>query len=272
VNFFYSFGILDLFPAVLRSLMLTMLYLSMFYLNYLSLISGFLNRKKMWLYFLILLAVILTGTFLRLRMERLFVNENLPGLAKIPIQRIGFAAGTIVVLLLLSTAYRLLVDHLKADDQRKEMIKQKTEAELKFLKTQVNPHFLFNTLNNLYALAYSGSEQTAPGIMALSQMMRYILYETDKERVTLEKEVSFLMNYIDLEKLRVENATAVHIEVQENLHDILVAPLVFIPFVENSFKHSRIIDDPKAWIEIKLRSEPGKIISLCSKSIPKNAV
>jgi sensor histidine kinase YesM len=150
VNFFYSFGILDLFPAVLRSLMLTMLYLSMFYLNYLSLISGFLNRKKMWLYFLILLAVILTGTFLRLRMERLFVNENFPGLAKIPIQRIGFAAGTIVVLLLLSTAYRLLVDHLKADDQRKEMIKQKTEAELKFLKTQVNPHFLFNTLNNLY--------------------------------------------------------------------------------------------------------------------------
>jgi LytS/YehU family sensor histidine kinase len=105
--------------------------------------------------------------------------------------------------------------------------------------------------------------------MALSQMMRYLLYETDKERVTLEKEVSFLMNYIDLEKLRVENATAVHIEVQENLHDILVAPLVFIPFVENSFKHSRIIDDPEAWIEIKLRSEPGKIIFLCSNSIPK---
>lgn len=269
VNFFYSFGILPFLTSVIRSLSLVLLFSSIFYINYLVLIPRFLNLNWIWLYFLLLLAIIVAGTFIRLRLEKLFVNENFPELAKIPAQRIGFVAGTIIVLLLLSTAYRLMVDHFTAQDQKREIMKEKTNAELKFLKTQINPHFLFNTLNNLYALAYSGSKQTAPGIMALSQMMRYLLYETSQEFVRLENEIAFILNYIELEKLRLENTSGVNISIDEAHPEVMVAPLIFIPFIENSFKHSRIIDDPEARIDISLRTDRGKIIFRCSNSIPE---
>jgi sensor histidine kinase YesM len=226
----------------------------------------------MWLYFVLLLVIIIAGTFIRLRIEKVFVNENFPELARIPVQRIGFVAGTIVVLLLLSTAYRLMADHFSAQDQKREMMKEKADAELKFLKTQINPHFLFNTLNNLYALAYSGSENTAPGIMALSQMMRYLLYETGQEVVRLKKELDFVLNYIELEKLRLENSDSIRIDFDEDHPEMMIAPLIFIPFIENSFKHSRIIDDAEAWIEISIKTGSGKILFKCSNSIPQKQV
>jgi len=226
----------------------------------------------MWLYFVLLLVIIIAGTFIRLRVEKVFVNENFPELARIPVHRIGFVAGTIVVLLLISTAYRLMVDHFSAQDQKREIMKEKADAELKFLKTQINPHFLFNTLNNLYALAYSGSEHTAPGIMALSQMMRYLLYETGQEMVRLKRELDFVLNYIELEKLRLENSNSIKIDFDEDHPEMMIAPLIFIPFIENSFKHSRIIDDAEAWIEISIKTGNGKILFNCSNSIPQKQV
>lgn len=269
VNFFYSFGILNIQSAVIRSFLLALLFSAIFYTNSHVLIPRYLNRRKMGWYFLILAVVVAFGTIVRLRLEKMFVNENFPELARVPNQRIGFVAGTIIILLLLSTAYRLLMDHLRSEDQQKEILKEKVDAELKFLKTQVNPHFLFNTLNNLYALAYSGSEQTAAGIMALSQMMRYLLYETSREKVSLSSEIAFVMNYIELEKLRIENSGSIKVVMDESKLDLMVAPLIFIPFIENSFKHSRIIDDPEAWINISLKTEKGRIIFTCSNSVPE---
>lgn len=267
LNFFYSFGILPFTSALLRSVLLTMLFMAIFYFNFLLLIPRFLNRKRMWMYFIIILFLVFAGASARLLIERMFVNENYPELAKYPTHRIGFAIGVLVVLLLISTAYRLLMDHLKAQDQKREILKEKSETELKFLKSQVNPHFLFNTLNNLYSLAYSGSEQTASGIMALSQMMRYLLYETGHERVRLESEVNFISNYIELEKLRIEDPSSILIDLEEDHPDVKVAPMIFIPFVENCFKHSRIIDEPGAWIKIGLWMEGSKIMFYCRNSI-----
>jgi len=117
-----------------------------------------------------------------------------------------------------------------------EIKTKQLESELATLRAQINPHFLFNTLNNLYALALVGSKKTPETIIKLSDLMRYILDKTQSKSVCLSDEISFLNNYIELEKLRFESGSVVF-NVEGNPDTKLIAPMMFIPFVENAFKH-----------------------------------
>jgi LytS/YehU family sensor histidine kinase len=111
------------------------------------------------------------------------------------------------------------------------------QSELNFLKSQINPHFLFNTLNSLYALTIKKSDKAPDIVIKLSEMMRYMLYECNEKYVPLEKELTYLKNYIELEKLR--QPTSIHIDfrVIGNTDNLVVSPLIFISFLENAFKH-----------------------------------
>ena len=147
---------------------------------------------------------------------------------------------------------------LEIEQNRKETENEKLNTELSFLKSQINPHFFFNTLNNIYSLAITNSEKTAPAVMKLSSIMRYILTETEQSRVSLEKEISFLNNYIDLQQVRLTDKVEVVFNIKGEAGSILIAPLILIPFVENAFKYG-VSTKENTKINIELEIAANKI-------------
>lgn len=148
------------------------------------------------------------------------------------------------ILVLLTSMYLRITKRLtEAEDE-------KLTAELSYLKAQINPHFLFNTLNSIYSLAYKKSDQTAPAIVKLSGLMRYVISDAQEEKVLLSKEVEYLTNYIELQKLRLTDKTRVTFDLQGKTDDKLIAPLLLLPFVENAFKYG---SNPEQQSEIVIK-------------------
>ena len=143
---------------------------------------------------------------------------------------------------------------------------QKAQAELSFFKAQINPHFLFNTLNNIYALAVNRSENTAPSVMKLSQMMRYIAEEATENFVALADEIDCLENYIDLQKLRLNAKTSVLFEVNNANPQTEIAPLILMTFVENAFKYG-ISNHYPSQIQIRIDNAADEILFFCKNKI-----
>lgn len=149
-----------------------------------------------------------------------------------------------------------------ANQKEKEAIrseKEKLETEVKFLKSQINPHFLFNALNNIYTLAVIKAPQTPESVMQLSEILRYMVYDSNEERVKLEDEVNYIENYVNLKLLKDSKGMDVTLNLDKTAPGLLVAPLLFIPFVENAFKHSKIEDRGSGFIRIQLDVR-GKLI------------
>jgi two-component system, LytTR family, sensor kinase len=140
--------------------------------------------------------------------------------------------------LLVSTgaAFKLLLDYAKAQRRLGEMAKEKAETELTFLKSQMNPHFLFNALNSVYFLIDKNNPGAREALHKFSDMLRYQLYEVKDEKIAIEKEIEYLKDYIDVQSLRRENST-VNINIDTAVKGFFIEPLLLIPFIENSFKH-----------------------------------
>lgn len=170
-----------------------------------------------------------------------------------------------------SVALKLSMRWRKSEQARAEAELGRSQAELKNLKNQINPHFLLNTLNNIYSLTAFDQEKAQQAIHELSRLLRYMLYESQDNRVTLAKEVEFLDSYIALMKLRIYNDVdvQVHFEFSENEH-VEVAPFIFISLVENAFKHG-ICSTGKSFIHISLKSDKHHLEFRCENSnIPKD--
>lgn len=134
--------------------------------------------------------------------------------------------------------FAFVIRSLQQDEQMKALKEQQLTTELNYLKTQLQPHFFFNTLNNIYGLAMQQSAQTAPMVARLSEMMRYMLYESDKPRVPLQQDIAFLRNYIGIEQIRYpERHCRISFDVQGIAEHHHIEPLLLLPFVENAFKH-----------------------------------
>lgn len=140
-----------------------------------------------------------------------------------------------------------------------QLAEEKLQAELKFLKAQVHPHFLFNTLNNLYALTLKQSKDAPDMVLKLSELLNYMLYECNVERVALKKELKLVKDYIDLEKIRYGERLNVSVDIKGENNDIRIAPLIILPFVENAFKHgvSDILEE--SWVSIDLELKASHI-------------
>ncbi len=136
-----------------------------------------------------------------------------------------------------STGIKVINQWLLSEQRNKEIANEKLKAELSFLKAQINPHFLFNTLNNIYALASDRSESTAPAVMKLSNIMRYVLTEAGNDMVPLEKEIQFTRHYIELQKMRLTGKSSIDFTVNGDPFGKQITPLLFLPFVENAFKY-----------------------------------
>jgi LytS/YehU family sensor histidine kinase len=145
-------------------------------------------------------------------------------------------------------------DYFELEARKKELENEQLVSELRFLKAQINPHFLFNTLNNLYYLAVTQSPNTPEVISKLSQMMRYLLHDSNHPSVPLTKEIEYMRNYISLEQLRMTVEIPVNFEVRGNAEGHRIAPLILFTFLENAFKHGVSSSFNKSWINILIET------------------
>ncbi|GAC1603745.1 MAG: sensor histidine kinase [Chitinophagaceae bacterium] len=171
----------------------------------------------------------------------------------------------------LSTAYQLTGDKVKSDKLVQEKQNEVLKTELSLLRSQVSPHFMFNVLNNMVALARKQSDQLEPSLIKLSSLMRYMLYEADEEKVSLEKEMDYLQSYIDLQQQRFGKKVQVKVHMQSMDNQYQLEPMLLIPFVENAFKHGTgMIEDAR--IDIDLEAEKNMLLfTVCNKYNPVSA-
>ncbi len=145
---------------------------------------------------------------------------------------------------IISTGIRIIREWYGAEQENKQIQIEKTTAELSFLKAQINPHFLFNTLNNIYSLSVKKSEDTSEAILLLADMMRYVLSDAQSDHVPLEMETEYLSKFISLEKLRLTSKVTIEYEVTGNVNADVIAPMILVPFIENAFKFGISTHDP----------------------------
>lgn len=159
----------------------------------------------------------------------------------------------------------------RKEKEAAELQSEKLEAELKFLKSQINPHFLFNALNNIYTLTVLKSDHAPENLLKLSGLLRYMLYDCKAERVPLGKEIEYLRHFIDLHLLKDSRGLNVEVDLDESRPQMAIAPMLLIPFVENAFKHSKVEDRAKGWIKISLNAADRLIHFQVQNSVPGNA-
>jgi len=163
---------------------------------------------------------------------------------------------------------KFVEDWFTFESRKREIENEKLNSELRFLKEQINPHFLFNTLNNLYYLAVINSPNTPGVIEKLSQMMRYMLYDSNHPKVSLSKEIEYMKNYISLEKLRLNNEIPINFEVSGNVNDFFIVPLILNTFLENAFKHGLNNNSVDAFVNISIKVKDNNCLYCVENSKP----
>jgi two-component system, LytTR family, sensor histidine kinase AlgZ len=243
------------------------------YLNYFYLLPRFLIHKNLLKYlleFIIPFTIIVTLHIYFKRYIYADLGESRRFLygSKFILQH----ASTTLFIAIFVGMLKFAEDWLELEAKRKELENEKLTAELTFLKAQINPHFLFNTLNNLYYLAFTNSPNTTEVIAKLSQMMRYMIYDSNHEKVLLNKEIEYIENYIDLEKLRLNNQIPIHFEVSGEVNQVKIVPLILITFLENAFKHGVTNNATDAYILVKLFIENQELIYTVENSKLNNTL
>jgi len=222
--------------------------ISIFYINYLLILPTFLDRKKYLWCGLAILFVVLVFAFIKCGLAYYFYEIIISRTSKNRKWVIGFweyffyAVLVSSFFIFLSTILKFIIDWFRNEKIRSNLENEKLISELAFLKSQINPHFLFNSLNNIYSLAYQKSDKTPEAVLKLSEIMRYMLYESNENTVKLDDEIRYLENYIELQKLRFKDKTYIKFEKVGDTYNKKITPLVLISFVENAFKHGLATD------------------------------
>lgn len=169
----------------------------------------------------------------------------------------------------LPTIIKLLQGYIQQEKLSNQLNEQKLGAELQILRNQLHPHFLFNTLNNLYGMVLTRDAQAPDIVLRLSQMMEYMLYDCDVDQIALDQEIAHLKNYIELEKIRFGDRVEISFEAGGALEGKLIAPLLLIAFVENAFKHGASNNENPSWIRINLWAEEEQLNFLVENNFPE---
>ena len=235
---------LTLVDNLLTQIVNVLFYGLIVYVNIYYLFPKFMNTGKISTYLLLLFASVLmitpikTMTFYGVKAVdtsvSIFMNNNIQNFFL-----------SIFFMACASSIYKIINDWAQQRREKVDLQRQTLKSELNFLRSQINPHFLFNTLNSLYALTLKKSDKAPEIVLRLSEMMRYMLYECNERYVTLEKEINYVKNYLELEKIRHKGKCDIEFEMIGEVGSQKIAPLIFIPFIENSFKHglnSQIVD------------------------------
>ncbi|RAJ25512.1 sensor histidine kinase [Pedobacter cryoconitis] len=231
--------------------------ISIFYINYTLLIPQLL--KKYWIYVLSIIGLIIVMMFLKTGLALLYRDVMLEQTNP----KTGVTKHTDINLYMISSVFisgffiisscliKFMLDWFSNIRIQRSLETERKDMELQFLKSQLNPHFLFNCLNNIYSLAYQKSDKTADAILKLAEIMRYMIYESNDSWVALSKEIEYVQSYIELQKLRFKNGAAVELTLNGEIDNQQIIPLILISFVENAFKHG-VANDPKDPIRINI--------------------
>ncbi|MFW0738611.1 sensor histidine kinase [Flavobacterium sp. T12S277] len=245
----------------------------LFYLNYFYLVPVLLLEKKYWLYFVFVFALILLFMIIRINyfipdftqarplknlpppedLKLMYKGTRVKAIFATRQQPLFFKIGPsffYILIITISAIIRTLTAFY--NNQQNKLIAEthRTNTELIYLRKQTNPHFLFNSLNSIYSLAHKKSDLVPDAIVTLSELMRYMLYETDNKTVDLEKEINYIQNYIELQKLRLNNIEDIVINVHGDTRNKFIEPLLLISFVENAFKYGT---DYKGAAHVKIK-------------------
>ncbi len=243
--------------AFSRTLLASSIFALVAYANIFVLIPRYLAHKKYVLYVVLLLLTVVVCTVLRLRIEKVLLPEVLldflPPKDALRNRPFRFVFSANLLAALLSMLLQFGVDWFENIRTKDVLRSEKLDAELKFLKIQLSPHFLFNTLNNIYTLAYLKDDNAAPMIMKLSDSMRYMLHECNEAAVPLEKEIRFLQGFVSLSKLKSEKMKNITFTTKGVRSTHRIAPLLLLPFFENAFKHGDVDVNTEGRVMIDLR-------------------
>ena len=225
---------LDVFPKLIVIIIL-------FYFNYFYLVPEYLLKKSVLFYLMVSLGLLVASVMLLNHFyepkfpENFIMDFQRPrGFGYMPIYRSFVNLGIPYVI---SVILRIYVEWKRNENLRLSVEKESIKSELQFLKAQLNPHFLFNTLNTIYALSVKKSPDTSEAIVDLSELMRYMIYEADKDLVPLNKEIDYIKSYIQLQRLRLSDSENVSLKITGEDRGRAVPPLLFISFIENAFKY-----------------------------------
>jgi two-component system, LytTR family, sensor kinase len=267
--FFFPFfiPILGTANALLKISANLLIFISLAYSNMLYLIPRFFEKRKYLTYSAFIILLVIISAILLIFIDSHFTFQpDYPQKIKVykgfPIYNLL----TTMIIAIISTNYKLSQRTADFQTLKQQFQNQQLKAELDLLKAQINPHFLFNTLNNIYTLAYLKSEQAPNMIGKLSELMRYMLYEGKEHKVLLNKEIDFLKNYITLYKLKNEEADVIFEVIEETSQTIYIEPLLFIPLVENCFKYCDLSGE-NSFIHINLEVQDNQIIFQTSNTI-----
>jgi two-component system, LytTR family, sensor kinase len=248
------------FEKALDLLVGLLIPVGVFYFNWYVLISKFLARNKILLYLGAVLATLFVVALIQAPIDYYIFRKYNPGMVSLYTteRMIEYVVSGLVVVFI-SSALKVTGNYIRNERLNKELETQKLTAELAYLKSQVNPHFLFNTLNNIYSLAYKQSPDTPDAIMKLSLLMRYMLYESNDTLVNLEKEVDHIHNFIDLQKLRLRDKSGIKFTIEGDLAGKQIAPMLLMTLVENAFKHG-LVSKNEIGITLNLKVEKERLI------------
>jgi sensor histidine kinase YesM len=249
-------GIIGILPAFLRTLMHGGVLAAVAHLH-LLLISRHLEGRRYRVYAALTFGLILSTVLLRLGVDHVLrgLFGEIPAAPFGSRRHWGILIGSTLVVLIMTSPLRLLEHWFAAREQQQALQRRQLEAELNFLKAQINPHFLFNALNNLYSLAFTGSDRVPDLIMRLSEMMRYVIYDCRAEQVPLEQELQYLRHYIAFQQIK--NVAPMRISLREEgrTEGVSIPPMLIAPLVENAFKHGNLGSSDAAWLDIVLGVE-----------------
>lgn len=231
-------------------------YAIIVYVNILYLIPHFLKKKKIFTYLVLLIALAIFITPIKLfAFHFRFTGDEVKQAGLIAQQHYFYLANLFIAFG--STLVSIIMDWMQHQRERTVLENQNIQSELRFLKSQINPHFLFNTLNSIYALTLKKSDDAPEIVVKLSEMLRYMLYECNEKLVPLSKEVHYIQNYLSLEQLRHGGKISINFDVEGEVNGETIAPLLFVPFLENSFKHgaSKTIKDGYVNVVLKMKEK-----------------
>ncbi len=270
VNWLPQIGMQVSRSALLAYLLLLFagIYFTAVYGNHFFLLPRFFLRKRYTAYFFRVSILLIAVSVLKVELDAYFLVPVMPWL-----RTAGHYISTCPYLLFtmgLSSWQVMSEAHRKEKERADALQKAQAEAELKWLKAQINPHFLFNALNNIYTLAYLKSDEAAPMLLRLSDIMRYVMNDNNRKRVPIEEEIKYVEQYIALNGLKQVNRDKTTLHISNQSSGVMIEPMLLINFVENAYKHSNL-DSNDGWIKIDLTISNTGIHFICANTYHAHA-
>ncbi len=241
------------------------------------LISNLLEKKRLVFFILISIFVLPIWAAISLGIDICFLHYiNHRPFSEIFVFPLTFMAFMVRLIWFIATFAIVVIFYFQRKENEEKIISdqlksEKLDMELRYLKSQINPHFLFNALNNIYSMVYTHDDNAADGVLKLSEMLRYVLVDCQAEMIPLSKEIKYIENFIDFQMMRMAGQRDVVLEQEVEKEDFMIAPMLLQPIIENCFKYSRLETHPDGYVHVKVQQSSNMFRFVAENTVAENA-